>query len=502
MVDSECLFECMNDVYEAGVQDDVFALLCEANKKSYVAVQTPNGLSRRDVFENIVMQGDVLAPLVSSLQVDTIGKECWEEKKHLYFFKDKVPIGPLGMVDDLLTISECGYKTEQMNQYINFKTGAKRLQFGTSKCIKMHIGKMKSEDLCKDVFVNGWKIEVETDTETGNSVQSDVFTGREKMEVKEEQTYLGDLISADGSHTKNVQLRRNKGIGVINQIMQIMHSTYFGKNFFEIAMVLRESLLLSSILLNSEAWVGYTDRDVRILEQCDEILLTKVLDCDANTSNALKYLDLGIVPIRYEIMKRKVAFLQYILLQDKKSMMFQVLKATEENPTKNDFVLTCQKYLKNLEIPLTFDQISEMSKLSFKRLLKQKTKMAALKYLNKEKSKQSKIMDIQHSDLEMQEYLFDCDRNLKVPKLVFKARAKSLDIKVQKSWKYDDLLCSGCQVRDESGDEILFCKIFGENEEKISYSWFYSEKAQEQVSVAKLMMTKLKTRERILEEIT
>ena len=37
---------------------------------------------------------------------------------------------------------------------------------------------------------------------------------------------------------------------------------------------------------------------------------------------------------------------------------------------------------------------------------------------------------------------------------------------------------------------------------KISYIWFYSEKAQEQVSVAKLMMTKLKTRERILEEIT
>jgi hypothetical protein len=45
MFDSECLFECMNDVYEAGVQDDIFALLCEANKKSYVAAQTPNGLS-------------------------------------------------------------------------------------------------------------------------------------------------------------------------------------------------------------------------------------------------------------------------------------------------------------------------------------------------------------------------------------------------------------------------------------------------------------------------
>ena len=80
MFDSECLFECMNDVYEAGVKDDIFALISEANKKSLVAVKTPHGLSRRETFEEIVMQGDVLAPLVSSLQVETMGKECIEEK--------------------------------------------------------------------------------------------------------------------------------------------------------------------------------------------------------------------------------------------------------------------------------------------------------------------------------------------------------------------------------------------------------------------------------------
>ena len=84
MFDSECLFECMNDVYEAGVNDDVFALLAEANKRSRVAVQTPHGLSRREIFEDIVMQGDVLAPLISSLQADTFGKECLKEKKHLF----------------------------------------------------------------------------------------------------------------------------------------------------------------------------------------------------------------------------------------------------------------------------------------------------------------------------------------------------------------------------------------------------------------------------------
>ena len=59
----------------------------------------------------------------------------------MYYFKGTVPIPPLGMVDDLFTISVCGYKTNLMNKFINTKTAMKKLQFGTSKCVKMHVGK-------------------------------------------------------------------------------------------------------------------------------------------------------------------------------------------------------------------------------------------------------------------------------------------------------------------------------------------------------------------------
>ena len=137
----------------------------------------------------------------------------------------------------------------------------------------------------------------------------------------------------DGSHAKNLQQRTNKGLGVINQIMQILESTFFVKYHFEVAMVLRESLFLSFLLLNSEALVNYTDKDVIKLEQCDEILLSRILECDANTSNALKYCDLGVLPIRYTIMKRKIVFLQYILKEEKQSMIYQIMKATDlHNP--------------------------------------------------------------------------------------------------------------------------------------------------------------------------
>ena len=57
----------------------------------------------------------------------------------------------------------------------------------------------------------------------------------------------------------------------------------------------------------------------------------KVLGCDGSTINAFKYLELGIYPIRFETMKRKLIFLQYILKEDKTFMIYQVLKATVQN---------------------------------------------------------------------------------------------------------------------------------------------------------------------------
>jgi hypothetical protein len=74
-------------------------------------------------------------------------------------------------------------------------------------------------------------------------------------------------------------------------------------------------------------------------------LLSEILDSAANTSYAFKYLELGIYPMRFEIMKRKLLYLNFVLQQDKTSMISQVLKATRDNPIKNDFVKNYLDYL-------------------------------------------------------------------------------------------------------------------------------------------------------------
>jgi hypothetical protein len=117
-------------------------------------------------------------------------------------------------------------------------------------------------------------------------------------------------------------------------------------------------------------------------------------------------------------MRRKLSFMQYILLQDRKSMVHHSLKATCENPVKNDFVQICEKYLKALDINLSFKEIAEMSK----KLLKEKSKVAAFKYLTGEKLKQKKIFNIQYQKFDIQEYLLNGDRNINESKFIFKNR--------------------------------------------------------------------------------
>ena len=41
---------CLNALYEAGVQDDIFALISEANGSNVIAVKTPNGITKRRVI--------------------------------------------------------------------------------------------------------------------------------------------------------------------------------------------------------------------------------------------------------------------------------------------------------------------------------------------------------------------------------------------------------------------------------------------------------------------
>ena len=178
--DSMWLEETVNDLWEAGIQDDNLALIFKANEFVNVGVKTPFGMTERRGLEKIVMQGEIFGPLCCSVQVDTFGKECIQETKYLYNYKNEVGVPPLAMVDDLLCVSTCGLQSVEMNAYINAKTNLKKLQFGENKCHKMHVG--PKNKCCPDLFVDKW--ELKKADEIFTNVEDQACPNSVKVKVK------------------------------------------------------------------------------------------------------------------------------------------------------------------------------------------------------------------------------------------------------------------------------------------------------------------------------
>ena len=72
------------------------------------------------------------------------------------------------------------------------------------------------------------------------------------MKQADSDTYLGDVISGDGSNKENIASRVSRGQGKIAEIISLLGSISLGKHYFKIALLLRESIFLTSVLTNSE----------------------------------------------------------------------------------------------------------------------------------------------------------------------------------------------------------------------------------------------------------
>ena len=105
-----------------------------------MAVKTNYGLSDRQSIRNSVLQGDTWGSLLASVQVEKIGQECIKEG-YYYLYKNVLPVGFLGLVDDVVGITEAGCKAQMLNSFINVKSAEKYLQFGATKCKSILVGK-------------------------------------------------------------------------------------------------------------------------------------------------------------------------------------------------------------------------------------------------------------------------------------------------------------------------------------------------------------------------
>ena len=332
---------------------------------------------------------------------------------------------------------------------------------------------------------------------TGREQNVETYEGKEIIDTTDSEKYLGDIVSSDGKNTKNIQNRQNKGQGACTQVLQILESIFFGNFYFQAAVILRNSLLISTMLFNSEAWYNVTSVEFERLEKIDETCMRKVLNAPFATPKIMLYLELGVLPIRYIVKSRRMNYLHYILNENKQSLVYQFLQVQLQQPIKKDWGSQVRKDIEELNLGVQLEDIENIPKNTFKKLVKTKIKEHAFKYLMNKKKSKSK--DVPHDKLQLQEYLEANNGEMSVDEkqFMFKCRSRMLDLKCNmKNDHLKDLKCSACGLEEETQMHILQCKIINQNDIKethaIDFTDIFSDDLVKMKAAGKTFMLKMK----------
>ena len=179
------------------------------------------------------------------------------------------------------------------------------------------------------------------------------------------------------------------------------------------------------------------------------------------------------------IKARRVTYLHSILEKAKttgNSMLYSFFITQWHNPSPGDWTEQIKLDLKDLEIPCDFKFIQSKSKYSFKRLVKARANVYALKLLQNKQSTHSKMKNLAYDTLKMQSYFLHQSINPKVMRLIFRYRTKMENFSENYRGSNGPKLCPLCNVHIDSQELSFSCnEIKNEFTITVLYSEIFEE---------------------------
>ena len=224
----------------------------------------------------------------------------------------------------------------------------------------------------------------------GKQYLQDKHIGKEAMKNVLNKKYLGSIFTHDMKNSLNIKEKTDRGVGIVNKILSSIYERPYGEHTYKAAIIMREAMLIGSMLTNSESWINLTQQDLDKLQKPDTILQRKLLSEAGNSSKVFMLLELGILPVRYVIIMKRLNFLRYILGESTTSMIGQVYSVLKEDGRNGDFVNLVQSDLQGLEFHMTDHEIQYISKSKWIKIVKTKVIQECFKYLVNENSSKEK----------------------------------------------------------------------------------------------------------------
>ena len=138
----------------------------------------------------------------------------------------------------------------------------------------------------------------------------------------------------------------------------------------------------------------------------------------------LIYLELGCIPLGIIIRTRRLNYLHHLVTRKENEMLCKTFWTQWHHPVRGDWVLQVIEDLEMFETPCNLPWIRSKSKLSFKTMVRSKTKELSFKLLSKMKEKHSKMENLLYTELKMQTYLENHQIKVYEVRTLFKFRTR------------------------------------------------------------------------------
>ena len=318
----------------------------------------------------------------------------------------------LGLVDDIVGISEVGYKSHQMNTVINAKTAEKGLRFSATKCKTMLVGRCTEFPKTNALVVDSWKKQHVKNAQTGEEDLIESYEGKVEIEAVQKQKYLGFVISNLGGNMANILAAKKKSIGIIKQIFEKLNCLKLKKYYFECGLIFMNVMLRSSILYASETYYDLKENELRAIERIEEGYMRKLVKTTAGCPIVQLYLELSQIPARFAIMRSRLLFLKDILNQKEDSRISLFVKLQLEQSTKGDWISTCLNDFKLLNISESLEGIKSIKITKYRKIINERIQEYAFSYLMKKRK--SKGSELSYPEFQMAEYLLPNDKGITI----------------------------------------------------------------------------------------
>ena len=181
-------------------------------------------------------------------------------------------------------------------------------------------------------------------------------------------------------------------------------------------LILYRSMFLPGLIYNCEAWSNMTKNDYETLKSQQLNYLQSNMELPKGAPIAALYLELGILPIRYEIEMRQILYLKKVLGKKPDDPVLLAYKEMLKFDSEDNWANNLLGLRKLYNLPLNDDNVKKMKTEDWKLLVKNTLKRDAfLQFFTEPK----------------------CAR------IIFRTRCRMIDLKVKFKKKYGmDLRCT------------------------------------------------------------